>query len=106
MRVLIVGGGKVGSYLASLLLNADHSTKVIECREEIVKRIERDLPQQIVVHGSGTNPTLLDTAGAREAHVVAAVTGADETNLVVASLARFESKILRIIARISNSKNA
>ena len=42
----------------------------------------------------------------RTANVVAAVTGADETNLVVCSLARFEFGVPRIIARVNNPKNA
>jgi trk system potassium uptake protein len=47
----------------------------------------------------------LESAGVRQADVVAAVTGADETNLIVASLARFEYNVPRVIVRVNNPKN-
>jgi trk system potassium uptake protein TrkA len=61
---------------------------------------------EAVVVGNGTDPDVLEAVGIRQADVVAAVTGADETNLVVASLARFEFEVPRIIARVNNPKNA
>jgi trk system potassium uptake protein TrkA len=45
-------------------------------------------------------------AGIHKANVVAAVTGSDETNLAVCSLARMEFKVPRVIARVNNPKNA
>ena len=59
-----------------------------------------------MIQGSGTNPGVLEAAGIYKANVVAAVTGSDETNLVVCSLARLEFKVPRIIARVNNPKNA
>lgn len=106
MNILIVGGGKVGSYLVSLLLAEEHRVKVIEMRRKQIVSLHRDLPADVVVTGSGTDPSVLEAAGICQAQVVAAVTGADETNLVVASLARFEFRVPRIIARVNNPRNA
>ena len=106
MMVLVVGGGKVGSYLASLLLAEGYRVKVIETRREEIPRLQRDLPAEVVMLGSGTDPNVLEAAGIRQAQVVAAVTGEDETNLVVASLARFEFRVPRVIGRVNNPKNA
>jgi len=106
MSVIVVGGGKVGTYLASLLLTDGYGVKVIELRKEEIARLQQDLPAEAVVVGNGTEPDVLEAAGIRQADVVAAVTGADETNLVVASLARFEFEVPRIIARVNNPKNA
>jgi trk system potassium uptake protein TrkA len=106
MYVIIVGGGKVGTYLASMLLNEGYRVKVIEAREEEVPRLHQDLPAEAVVCGNGTEPNVLEAAGIRHANVVAAVTGADETNLVVTSLARFEFGVPRVIGRVNNPKNA
>jgi trk system potassium uptake protein TrkA len=106
MNVLIVGGGKVGTYLSSLLLAQGYRVKVIEVRHEELPRLQRDLPAEVVISGSGTDPNVLEAAGIRQANVVAAVTGADETNLVVTSLARFEFNVPRVIARVNNPKNA
>ena len=106
MKVIVVGGGKVGTYLASLLLGDGYQVKVIEVRREEIPRLQGDLPAEVVVLGNGTDPNVLEAAGIRRADVVAAVTGADETNLVVTSLARFEFSVPRIIARVNNPKNA
>lgn len=106
MRVLIVGGGKVGTYLAERLLREKHDVRLIELREEEKDRILLDIPAEILYFGSGTDPDVLETAGIRKANVVAAVTGSDETNLVVTTLARYEFLIPRIIARVNHPKNA
>ncbi len=107
-NVIIVGGGKVGSYLASYLLQRGWSVSVIEIRHEEMARLGSELehPNARVLCGSGTDPNLLESAGIRQAAVIAAVTGDDEVNLVVTSLARFEFHVPRTIARVNNPKNA
>jgi trk system potassium uptake protein len=106
MIVLIVGGGKVGATLATRLRAAQHQVKVIEMRHEHLEALQRDLPTEELVFGSGTDPGVLEAAAIRQAEIVAALTGADETNLVVTSLARFEFGVPRTIARVNNPKNA
>lgn len=105
MNVIIVGGGKVGAYLASLLLAEGHRVNVIEVRVGEVRHLHDDLPVGSVIAGSGTDPTILEAAGIRNADVMAAVTGTDETNLVATSLARFEFGVPRTIARVKDPKN-
>lgn len=106
MYVIIVGGGKVGTYLTSLLLAEGYRVKVLEARRDELPRLQQDLPTEVVVLGNGTDPNVLEGAGIRQANVVAAVTGDDETNLVIASLARFEFNVPRVIGRVNNPKNA
>ncbi len=108
MYVIVVGGGQVGTYLASYLLNQQYQVKVIENRRELIPRLEAKLlpAKGEVVLGSGTDPNVLEVAGIRQANVVAAVTGADETNLVITSLARFEFGVPRVIGRVNNPSNA
>ncbi len=106
MYVIIVGGGKVGAYLASLLLRGGERVKLIEADREVVPMLQRILPPESVVPGNGTDPAVLESAGIRQADVVAAVTGDDETNLVVGSLARFEFGAQRVIARVNDPANA
>jgi trk system potassium uptake protein TrkA len=106
MNVIVVGGGKVGMHLGGLLLAGGHRVKVIETRAEKISVLQNELPAEVVERGSGTDPNVLESAGILQTQVVAAVTGSDETNLVVASLARFEFNVPRIIARFNNPKNA
>ncbi len=106
MFVLVVGGGKTGSYLTELLLKEKHQVKVIEDRADIVERLKQELPPEAVIEGDGSSPSILEAADVTHAHVLAAVTREDETNLVVATIARFEFRVPRIIARVNNPKNA
>ena len=106
MKVIIVGGGKVGCYLTSLLQNGGHQVKLIEIRTHQLERLGCDLPKEVLVLGSGTDPSVLEAAGIRSADVLAVVTGADEINLVAATIARLEYQVPRILARIKNPKNA
>lgn len=104
--VIVVGGGKIGSNVASLLLDAGHQVTVVEHAETSAVSLERRLETAAVVLGSGTEAATLERAGVRSTDVVAALTGTDETNLVVCSLARFEFDVPRIIARIVDPANA
>jgi trk system potassium uptake protein len=106
MKVIIIGGGQVGTYLASLLLSNGHEIRIIENRETVYSRLEKELPQEILLFGNGSDPALLEKAGISSANVVAAVTGADEFNLVVSTLAKMEFGVPRVVARVNNPKNA
>jgi trk system potassium uptake protein TrkA len=106
MKVVIAGGGKVGMQLAAILLKRGDRVKLVEPQPERLTRLKRELPADVLLAGSASDPAILEQAGIRGADVVAAVTGADEVNLVVSSLARFEFNVPRVIARVNNPKNA
>jgi len=106
MFVLIVGGGRTGSHLASLLLLQGHEVRLIEHRPDILTTLHREIPTEVIFEGDGTDPQTLEAAGIEQAQVVAAVTAEDADNLVVTSLARFQYGVRRIIGRINNPKNA
>jgi trk system potassium uptake protein TrkA len=106
MKVIVVGGGKTGSQLAAQLLGQGHSVKIVEDRPAVVDRLRRELPQEAVVEGDGSSPTVLEAAGVDQAQVLAAVTGNDDANLVITTIARFEFDVPRVIARVNNPKNA
>jgi trk system potassium uptake protein len=96
----------VGSYLAGLLLKANCDVRLVENRSQIVERLSHELPPEVARLGDGSDPLLLEQIGIANADVVAAVTGDDETNLVVASLAKFEFRVGRVIVRVNNPRNA
>ena len=107
MKVMIVGGGKVGAYLAGYLVKGGHQVKLLENRRDEAEQLAAyHLPKEIVLFGSGTDPDFLESCGIRQMQVLAAVTGDDEVNLVATSLARFEFNVPRTIARINHPENA
>ena len=106
MFVIVVGGGNTGSQVAKFLLEAEHLVRVIDERPAVLEKLRTEIPPEVIVSGDGSSPTVLERAGIQKAQVLVAVTGSDETNLVITSLGKFEFNVPRVIARINNSKNA
>lgn len=106
MKVMIIGGGKVGSFLARYLLDEKHEVLVVENSPEEISRLKSEIGDQNVILGSGTDPVILEAAGIRRMNVLAVVTGSDEVNLVATNMSRFEFNVPRIIARVNNPKNS
>lgn len=106
MDVIIAGGGRVGAFLASMLLERGDHVKVVESREVLLERLVHQVPADVVVRGTAVDPAVLGAAGARTAQVVAAVTDNDEVNLVIASLSRSEFGVPRTIARVNEPGHA
>lgn len=103
MRILIVGGGKTGYFLADRL-RGNHEVVMIEQRPERAEFLRSALSDIDIIEGDSCEPEVLDAAGAGAADLVVAVTGDDEDNLVVAML----TKALdggRVYARVNHPRN-
>jgi trk system potassium uptake protein len=106
MFVLIAGGGRTGTHLASLLVEHEHEVRLIEHRPEVLIRLHRELPTEVIYEGVPTLPGTLESAGIKEANVLAACTAVDADNLAICFLARSHYQVARTIARINNPRNA
>jgi trk system potassium uptake protein len=106
MFVVIVGGGRTGSHLASLLMMQGHEVLVVEQRRDILANLHRELPTEVIFEGDGTDPQVLEAVGIERAQVLAAVTADDADNLVIASLGRYQYGVRRTIGRVNNPRNA
>ena len=106
MFVLIAGGGRTGTRLASLLLNQNYKVRLIEHRRDLLTHLHRELPTETIYEGNAIDPSVLEAAGAREAHVVAAVTSEDATNLAACFVSKTLFEVPRTIARVNNPVNA
>jgi trk system potassium uptake protein TrkA len=104
MFVLIVGGGKVGSYLTRALLKQGHEVVMVEKDERKARALEQLIEQKVTVVGDGCDPLVLDEAGITRADVVVADTGDDEDNLAVCLISKKKGK-MRCIARVNNPAN-
>ena len=105
MIVLIAGGGRTATQLATLLLAQNHEIHLVENRKEILPRLHRELPTEIIYEGYPTMPETLKQAGIENADVVAACTTSDTDNLIVCYIARNIFHVPRTIARINDPRN-
>ena len=103
--VLIIGGGKVGFYLAKHLIERDYEVTLVEKNPERAERIEHELGSVIVMIGDGDEMAFLATTGIERAGVVVACTGDDEDNLIACQLAKRKFNVPRTIARVNNPVN-
>lgn len=104
MKVLVVGGGKVGYYLAQTLLEHGHKPYIIEQDRELCTNIANklDIP---VICGDGTTIGALESARVESCDAIIGVTGKDEVNLVVCQLAKKRYGVPKTVARVNNPKN-
>jgi trk system potassium uptake protein TrkA len=102
--VLVVGGGKVGYYLAKELLDSGHEVALMEKDPERARQIADEIGSIVIAH-DGCEGKYLGEAGSNRADVVAAVTGDDEDNLVICQMAKHHFDVPRTIARVNNPKN-
>ena len=106
MYIVISGGGKVGSYLASVLLQSRNEVAVIEQDRATADRLSVDLEgRYLVICGDGCDSRFQEDAGIRRADVFVASTGQDDSNLVSCEIAKRVFNVSRCIARVNNPKN-
>ena len=104
MYIIIVGGGKVGYYLAKTLLQDEHEVLIIEKDKRKGDIISTDLGA-VILRGDGTDSIVMEEAGMARAELAIAVTGDDEDNLMICQMAKKKFGVKRTIARINNPKN-
>ncbi len=106
MYVVISGGGKVGEYLAAILLKSGNEVAVIEQDMSTADRLSVVLQgRYLVIYGDGCDSKYQEDAGIRRADVFVATTGRDDNNLVSCEIANRVFKVPRCIARVNNPKN-
>jgi trk system potassium uptake protein TrkA len=103
MRVLLVGGGKVGSFLARELVSEGHFVAVVETNEERARAAADDI-DAVVIHGDGTDVGVLRSADVAQTDWLLAVTGLDEVNLVACQLG-LTLGAERVMARLNAPDN-
>ena len=98
MRILTLGAGTVGTWIADLLCRYRHDVTVVDTDPENVRRINNDLDVR-AIQGSASQSSVLFQAGVMGCDICLAVTGIDEVNLVAASMAKAMG-VKRSVARV------
>jgi trk/ktr system potassium uptake protein len=105
MYIVIAGGGKVGANVARTLLAGGHEVTLVEQDRARFERLEAELGPA-VIHGDATEIHVLEQAGiARPPDLVAAVTGDDEDNIVIAQVAKDGYRVRKVVARVNDPRN-
>ena len=105
VHVVIVGCGRVGSSLARQLEESGHTVAVIDRKSDAFQRLGPDFKGQ-TISGIGFDRDVLLSAGIERAEALAAVTNGDNSNILVARVARENFGIERVVARIYDPRRA
>lgn len=102
-EVMIVGGGRIGYYLASILLESGMHVKLIEREERRCNELCELLPKATIIHGDGTDHELLHEEGLDNTDALIALTGIDEENIILSMYAN-SRKVYKTVAKVNNSR--
>lgn len=104
MNILIVGGGKVVYFLCRTFLSKGYNVTVVNRDQDECTRLARRL-KATVVYGDGSDPQILEEAGADTADAVLSVTPNDQDNLVICQLADLRFRVSRTLALVNDPDN-
>lgn len=104
MRIIIVGGGKLGHQIARNMLDRKYDVKLIEKDKLKCMRLANELDVEVIC-GDGTELEVLSDAGTKNADCFIAVTGSDQDNLVASQLAKKEFMVGKVIIRANDPRN-
>ncbi len=97
--VTIIGGGKIGYYLAEELIKKKISVKIIEKDEDRCMELAEKLPKATIINGDGTDHELLDEMNIEKSNALVALTGMDEENVIV-SLYAISKKVNKVVSKV------
>ena len=98
---MIIGGGKITYYLASMLLNDGISVKIVDRDRSVCESLAESLPRALILCGDANNQNFLLSEGVDKMDVVITLTGMDETNIIVSSFAK-SLGVGKVITKVSN----
>lgn len=104
-KVMIIGGGKTGFYLAKRLSEFGISVKIIEISKERCHYLASNLEDVMILHGDATDTTLLEDENLDDMDAFVTATGFDEENLLLALIAKRHG-IEDVIAKVSRESYA
>lgn len=105
MHIVIMGCGRVGSRLAHILEDQDHSVAIIDQNPEAFRKLGSGF-KGAKVTGVGFDRDVLTEAGIERAGAFAAVSSGDNSNVIAARVARESFGVQRVVARIYDPRRA
>ena len=102
-NVMILGGSRVAYYLAEMLADIGASVKIIERDEKACGLLSDALPKAVVINGDGAQQELLLSEGLSRTDAFVALTGLDETNVLI-SLFATRKGVPNVIAKVNREE--
>lgn len=99
-QVMLIGGGRIGFYLARQLTASGIDVKILESDYATCKELSEQLPEVTVIHGDGTDQRLLREEGLDHMDAVVSLTGIDEENMIISLYAARTTKA-KVITKIN-----
>ena len=99
MKIIIMGCGRTGALLATLLDAEGHAVTILDLNEYSFRRLTSDF-KGIALVGDGTDDSTLKKAGIQEADAFVAVTQGDNRNILAAQIARHVFEVPKVLLRI------
>ncbi len=99
MKVVVMGCGRVGARIASILDHNGHGVTVIDVDSRAFRRLPADFRGDTII-GTGIDEDVLRSAGIEEASAFIAVTNGDNRNIMAAQVARIVFEVPEVVCRI------
>ena len=103
-NVMICGGGRISYYLASMLEKSGISVRLIEQDMNRCQELAALLPGSDIIHGDGTDQSLLESEGLTQTDALVSLTGLDELNMIISLYAQSRG-VGQVITKLSHMEN-
>jgi len=100
--VMIIGGGRIGYYLAQLLSETNIKVKIVEIDEKRCVELSQNLPKARIICGDGTDQMLLIEEGIESCDALISLTGIDEENIIL-SMYGSQIKLDKVVPKVNNT---
>lgn len=102
-NVMIIGGGRLASYLIGRLCALNMNVTVIEQNRETAENLSYAFPNANIINGDGTNRSLLIEEGLRETDALCSLTGFDEENILLSLYAKSLVPSIKTITKVNRT---
>ena len=101
MKIVIIGCGRTGAFLAGILNESDHEVTIIDLERAAFAHLPADFRGTTLL-GNGTDLEILRTAGIDKADAVFALTQGDNRNLMAAQIAKQVFGVKHVISKVND----